>query len=124
MIKRIVIISLLTLSLSACYYDKADKLYPVDPNAVCDTVNLKYTLHVAPILKTNCLDKGCHTTAKPDGGYILDNFVGTKASVNNNKLVGSLKGLSGFSAMPKGYAKLSDCEITKIEAWIKRGMPE
>jgi len=124
MIKHILIISIFAISLSACYYDKADKLYPADPNAKCDTVNMKYTLHVAPILKTNCLDKGCHTTAKPDAGFILDNYAGTKASVNNNKLVGSLKALSGFSAMPKGYPKLDDCDITKIEAWIKRGMPE
>lgn len=124
MIKSILKISIISIGLTSCYYDKEDKLYPADPNAVCDTVNLKYTLHVAPILKTNCLDKGCHTTAKPDGGFILDNYAGTKASVSNNKLIGSLKTLPGFSPMPKGYAKLSNCDITKIEAWIKRGMPE
>jgi hypothetical protein len=45
------------------------------------------------------------------------------SSIANNKLLGSLKHLSGFSAMPKNASQLSLCDITAIEKWIAAGYP-
>lgn len=122
-INKLLLSGIFALSLSACYYDKADKIYPADPNQVCDTANTKYTLTIAPILKTNCTDKGCHTTGKQDANIVLDNYSGTKACVDGGRLIGSLKGSVGYSSMPKGYPLISTCDVAKIQNWIDKGAP-
>ncbi len=121
--KKLILSGILALGLSACYYDKADKIYPADPNQACDTANITYSLKIAPIMKTNCTDKGCHTTSKPDASIVLDNYNGTKSCVDGGRLLGSLKGSVGYSAMPKGYGLLNACDVAKIENWINKGAP-
>ncbi len=120
---KLFLTSILALSLSACYYDKADKIYPADPNVKCDTAATSYATHIVPILQTNCTNKGCHTTAKQDAGIVLDNYTGSKACVDGGRLIGSLKGSVGFSAMPKGYPLISACDLARIENWINKGAP-
>lgn len=122
-IKSAFLTGIVALSLSSCYYDKADKIYPADPNAKCDTAATSYATHVVPIFQANCTNKGCHTTAKQDAGIVLDTYAGSKACVDAGRLLGSLKGTVGYSAMPKGYPLLSTCEIARIENWINKGAP-
>jgi hypothetical protein len=105
--------------LLGCKKDKADVLYPTTNN--CDTINVTYSNQVAPILTKNCAFSGCHNTATKSAGYAYDSYSETKVSVTNNALIGSIKHLSGFSSMPKGGVKLSNCDINKIQAWINQG---
>lgn len=121
MIRLSLLSIVLVLSLSSCYYDKGDKLYP---NVVeCDTLKMTYA-SIKPILQSNCIDKGCHTTSANFGGVILENYSGTKASVTGEKLINALKYISGGTKNMPPTGKLSDCEINKVEAWIRRGTPE
>ena len=110
------------LGLNACYYDKADKLYP-NANA-CDTSNTTFTKSVQPILKANCTDAGCHTVANANAGIELETYSGTILTVPQDKLINAVKYLAGGSKNMPPTQKMTDCNINKIEAWIRRGSPE
>jgi hypothetical protein len=85
----------------------------------CDTINYTYSARVKPLIQTWCT--GCHNSYNPGGGFDLSDYNGVVSSIANNKLLGSLKHLSGFSAMPKNASQLSLCDITAIEKWITAG---
>lgn len=108
---------------SSCESDNGETLYPVQP--VCDTAKMTYDTTIKPIIVANCLGSGCHSDPFPGGGYNFETYTGVVVAIgNNNKFLKSVKHEAGVSAMPKGLAKLSDCDISKLEAWIKRGYPE
>lgn len=122
MLRLISICFIISFIITSCYYDKADKLYP---NAsACDTAGMTFNAHVKPIIKTNCLDKGCHTTANPTGSIVLETYANVKASTASDKLINALKYTAGGSKNMPPTGKLSDCEIQRVDAWIKRGSPE
>ena len=67
--------------------------------------------------------QGCHNAATQSGGLILENYDGLRVVATNGRLLGALKRLPGFSPMPKGGNKLSDCEINIVEKWVNAGAP-
>ena len=85
---------------------------------VCDTLAVKFATFVMPIVQNQCV--GCHGATNPSGGISLTNYTQIKASVQTGKFWGSIKQLVGYSKMPVG-GRLSDCELSKMDAWIKRG---
>ena len=107
--------------LAGCYYDSEEALYGT-PNTVCDVTVTKFSTEVKPILQSNCLT--CHSNSAAAGsgsGIKLQDYADVKTQVNNGKLVGSIQHASGFSAMPKGGGKLTDCNILVINTWISKG---
>ncbi|HPG05403.1 MAG TPA: hypothetical protein P5275_03300 [Saprospiraceae bacterium] len=106
----------LILSLSKCYYDNEEDLYPV---VECNTTNMSYANNVNPIITNNCLS--CHNAQFPQGGVVLEGYSNLHNFVINGKLKGSIQHDSGFSPMPQGAAKLSSCFIQQINAWIDQG---
>lgn len=89
--------------------------------ASCDTSTVTYTNGVKQIFDTYCT--GCHNMSNQSGGYALDTYMDCKNCANSGRLMGALKWLSGYSAMPKSGNKLSDCNIAKIQRWINSGKP-
>lgn len=85
----------------------------------CDTVNMAYSANVQPILQTYCYS--CHGNGNVSGGVSLGNYASVKTQVDNGNLIGAITHAAGYSPMPQGGAKLSDCNINKIKAWIARG---
>jgi mono/diheme cytochrome c family protein len=116
----IVIMSIITVS--SCYYDKADLLYPpTDSN--CDTTSaISYSQKVAPLLQQYCYS--CHSGGSPSGGIAMGTYATDKAIAINGKLYGSISYNSGYLPMPQGAAKLSDCQITTIKRWIDANTPD
>lgn len=110
---------MISLAFTSCYYDNEEELYP-NPVA-CDTTNVTYSATIAPILSANC--NGCHASGAPSAGIVTDNYTDLQTIVQNGKLVGAINHLNGFSPMPKGGNKLSDCNLAKIEKWINAGAP-
>lgn len=111
---------------AGCYNDKADQLYPEPTNPggggnTCDTANMSFATNIKPILKQFCTDLGCHTGNGAPGTYLLNAYGGTKTYVDNNRLLGAIRHENGFTAMPQGTSKLSDCNINKITAWVNQG---
>lgn len=116
--KRIIIYVLIILS-SSCYYDAADLLYPA--STVCDTTATSYSQKVVPLLQQHCYS--CHLNASTGGGIMMGNYTADKALVTNGKLYGSISHTTGYSAMPKGAAKMTNCQIAIIKQWIDAGTP-
>ncbi len=101
-----------------CYYDVEEDLYP---SGECVTENQSYASDIVPILQTNCYV--CHAQGVGLGGVTLEGYNNAKTYATNGKLVGVINHSAGFPAMPQGAAKLSDCNISKIESWVTAGAP-
>jgi hypothetical protein len=119
--KKYLTISILAAALfGSCYYDVEEELYPT---LECTTTGATYTAVVEPIIRANCYN-GCHSAASNIANITLEGYENLKVYVDNGRLLGSIKHGTGFSAMPKNAAKLLDCNIAKIEAWINAGAPQ
>jgi cytochrome c5 len=109
------------LFLSGCYYDSNEALYGV-PATGCNTDITRFNTEIRPILQSNCITCHANSVALSSGGGIkLQDYADVKSYVLNGKLVGSIDHSTGFSAMPKGGVKLSDCNILIIKTWISKG---
>lgn len=89
----------------------------------CETTGVTYTNTVKAIFDANCTSAGCHNSGSANGNGSLANYNDAKAFVAKGRILGAIKRQSGFSAMPQGAGKLSDCNISQIEAWINAGTP-
>ena len=86
----------------------------------CDTTEVSFSGTIAPILQQNCY-MGCHNGTNPSSGFLLDNYNGVKAKVNEGRLYGAVARLTGYVAMPLDQDPLPDCKISQIKAWIDEG---
>jgi hypothetical protein len=87
----------------------------------CDTVGMKYSTNVLPILTANCYS--CHANGIVNGGVSLDGYSSVVKQVSNGNLVAAITHAAGVVPMPYNGGKLSDCDITIIKAWINEGTP-
>lgn len=109
-------------TLSNCYYDSEEKLYPVFSTS-CDLENVTFSATIKPILQASCYT--CHSNANnvnSGSGIKLENYEDVKIQASN-RLMGAIKHAPGFVPMPNGGGKLTDCEINQIQKWIDNGMP-
>jgi hypothetical protein len=116
-VKKLNLLTLLfiVVSLSACYYDNEEQLYP-NSGSTCDTVNIKYTGSIQLIINAKCATQGCHVAGSqsPDlGDYqkVVSNITRVKVRAIDEK------------SMPAA-GPLSACEINKLTAWINGGTPQ
>ncbi|HQO50799.1 MAG TPA: hypothetical protein PK939_10240 [Bacteroidales bacterium] len=115
-LKAFALIAAASLMLSSCYKDNEEDLYP-DNN--CNTTNVSFSATVWPAINNNCVS--CHSGAGASAGIRLGNYNEVVAAVDGGRFLGAIKHENGFSAMPQGAAKLSDCAISQIDAWIAQG---
>jgi hypothetical protein len=109
------------MAINGCYYDKGELLYPQKASN-CDTSSvISYSAKVVPILTTQCYS--CHIGASAGGGIVMGTHATDKVTAVNGKLYGSINHSSGYSAMPKGAAKMDACQIQLIKKWIDAGSP-
>lgn len=90
-------------------------------NPECDTNDFKYSTAITSLLSNACI--GCHGASSPSGAVYLNNYDSVKTYALNGRLPGAVKHLTGYSPMPQGGAKLSDCKIRILEKWIAAGCP-
>ncbi|WP_310392388.1 hypothetical protein [Hymenobacter sp.] len=113
--------AVLLLGLAAgCSYSNggpADLVVPCDatPQAVT------YAGVISPIFDTHCRE--CHATNKASalGGGIVFNDYNDIAQFPSSTLLASIKHLPTGDPMPKGRAKIPECDILRIEAWMNAG---
>jgi hypothetical protein len=107
--------------LAGCKYNSEDELFGI--NKPCDTTNVTFGITINSIINANgCTN--CHTGPSPAGNFTLTGYADIKAQVDNGKLWGAINHLPGFSPMPQGGSKLTQCEIDRIQAWINAGAPD
>lgn len=86
----------------------------------CDTTNLVYNdlTYIFDICAT------CHNNVDTyRDGIEMDRYQSVKSSIETGLVLPAIKHTGKYN-MPDGLPKLSDCNISKIEAWINAGMPE
>ena len=118
-IKTTIILSITILS--GCYYDNEEKLY-AEVSTTCDLSNVTFAANVKPILQASCYS--CHSNsnaASSGAGIKLENHADVQNLAKNGNLMGAVKHSNGYSAMPKGGGKLTDCEIDQLQKWIDNG---
>ena len=109
-----------TLLISSCYYDKADLLYGGNTGPCTDSSGtVSYAQKVVPLLQQYCYS--CHTGSFPSGNQLMGTYTADKAMALNGKLYGTIAHAAGYSPMPQGMAKLSNCQIPVIKKRIDRG---
>ncbi len=116
---RLLFLGILTVItvFSSCYYDKQEDLYG---NSPCVTNGLTYTKDISVIINQSCV--GCHGATNPSAGISLHDYNTVVDCINNGKFVGSVKQDGSASNMPKGGSKWNNCQLSKLDAWIKGGM--
>lgn len=119
-IYTIFIICIASITLSACFYDKADVVYPTTALS-CDTTNVTYSNQIVSILNAQC--NYCHGAAANSigGGIYLNTYAALKPYVNNGSFLNSILQNGKASAMPRNGAKMDNCSILKIQSWINKG---
>lgn len=85
--------------------------------AACDTLSVKYSTFIQPLIQSKC--QGCHSGATAQGGVDLSAYQNVKTLAQNGRLYGSVTRISNW--MPNGGAKLDDCTLAKMKAWINAG---
>jgi hypothetical protein len=106
------------VTLSACYYDVEEVLYPPSD---CVTENMSFLTDIVPVIQSNCYV--CHSAAANTANITLEGHASISIYVQDGRLLGAIKHQSGFSAMPQNAPPLRACDIAKIESWIESGAP-
>jgi len=97
--------------MSACYYDKAEELYPSNFNQ-SDTTAATYTAYITPLINSKCMS--CHNATAP----ILGDYAKLKTIIDN----GSFKArVMDQKNMPPGG--LTTTAYLKIQKWLDAGAP-
>jgi len=121
---------MLVVLLAACSKSSEDDMNNNNNNpgggnnnpGTCITTNMKYSTDIAPIISANCF--ACHSNANASiSGFSLEGHSNLKAKVDDGRLVGAITHAAGFTPMPDGLPKLSDCNIAKIVSWVNAGAP-
>ncbi len=117
-----ILITICVFTVSSCYYDKADLLYGGANSGPCtDTTGVvSYSQKVVPMLQQYCYS--CHTGSFPSGNQLMGTYAADKAMAQSGKLHGTINYSPGFSPMPQGMPKMSNCQIAVIKKWIDAGL--
>ena len=112
----------LSLVISGCYYDNKEDLYLSYPgNSSCDTNNVTYSKTIDPIFASYCSSNSCHGGSNPQKGISTSNH--SSVTSNIDKIRAAINENIGSSTfMPKDGNKLSTCDLSKIDIWIRQGM--
>ena len=99
------------------------KAAPAPANPCNDPMPSTYAAVIAPMVAKNCLD--CHGSSvyQTLGGGNDYSTYQSFTRLSPAYLMSSVRHDPGADAMPKGRAKLSDCDIARLQAWVDAGRP-
>lgn len=119
--KKILIVGVLgIIAFMACKHEPDVTIIGNKPivETPCDSAgNILYATQIKPIFDVNCT--GCHSAASPSGGVSTSDSASIVLWHKAGRMIGSIRHLAGFSAMPKGGNSLTECQIRTIEIWLK-----
>jgi len=120
--KNIIITTMLftvltVVTITGCYYDREDLLYPSTPSANCTTVPAKFSTDIDPLIQSKCATSGCHDAATGAGNAILVTYtqISAQAARINQRCVID-------KTMPTSGPLTAD-EIAALTCWINSGTP-
>lgn len=98
----------------SCKHKKEEQIIANNTTDSCNAA-LTYTGGIKTLVDANCAYSGCHVLGTGAGDLTTYELLSSKASEINTRVI-IVKNMPP-SSMP-------DCNITKIDNWIKAGMPE
>jgi hypothetical protein len=109
---------------SSCYYDKASIVYPNDGK--CDTTNMQLSTDLNSIMEAHCFQLPQQFKCSRIWRYYnLEDYTTIKNAATSGRLMSSINQDGNLAEpMPQSGAKLSDCNISKFDAWVKSGAPD
>jgi len=102
----------------SCYDDNVEDLYPFEAYA-CDTTSVTYSKTIAPIMATYCNE--CHSKTNPQASVVTDNYPDLSIIAKNLQLWKAVSHDPSVVPMPYQRNQLSECNLSKINIWIKAG---
>lgn len=101
--------------ISGCAYNNEEELYPVQNNTTSNSVVVKYSTDIQPLIASKCATSSCHAANRqfPD----LSTFDKLKANITRVKFRAIEQ-----KTMPAA-GPLSNTEIAKLQSWIDAGSP-
>lgn len=109
----------LAIQISSCTFYNEEDYFPID---TCNVENITYS-SLTYIFTGICA--ACHSESFTYRENIkMDSYENVVSSISTGPVWKAINHEEGVRAMPNGLPKLSDCEISKIGAWINAGMPE
>ena len=120
---------LILILLHSCYYDNADELNPgTEP---CDTPGvLSFSPDTLRLLRrsSRSQSEGSGASTGSQSNYGLDSYSSVISTINSSgtfiKTITHDPTISSSKWMPlNSNAKISECNIQKIHAWLNRGLP-
>ncbi len=122
MIKPLNYFVIIAATISSCYYDNKEELYP--GQTTCDTVNVSFSKDIKPLIDAQCV--GCHNTQSPTAGISLSTHPEIQVYAKSGQLYGVLSWITPFTGskqMPPSGPKWSNCNLSKLKSWIDKGAP-
>jgi hypothetical protein len=105
--------------MNSCYWENEESFYSEE---ICDTIAVTFSGDVRPILENHCFVCHSNVNAQEFGsGVQLQDY--EDVSVRSSIILGAIKHLDGFPAMPDNREKLDECLISIVEAWVNQGKP-
>ena len=87
--------------------------------AFCDSLNVKYSSDINPIMITYCATKAsCHGTGASAGDF--STYGGVQPFANDGELRDRVLVVKD---MPQGGPLLADSLLQKIDCWLQKGFP-
>lgn len=106
----------------SCTYNNAQDLYggAVLP---CDTSAITFSQDISEILTQQCLS--CHNNTNPIAGLSLEGHAKASAAAVLYTFMNRIERSAGdVLLMPQNGPPLSDCDQSKLRAWIAEGVPD
>lgn len=112
---------LLAILYSSCLKDKG-RLQGVVTQTFCDSLNVKYSTDIQPIIQTQCIDPGCHSAGGGSSGYDISTYTFLKSFADQGRIRARVIDGATNGWMPStGPLSLSDRQ--KIDCWLQDGAP-
>ena len=90
----------------------------------CTSQTPTYANNVKAIMDSKCAFSGCHNAGTAASGINLSDYANVSSEANNDRFLGSIEHLTGYSNMPRNGSQLSTAERQTIYCWIQTGKPQ
>jgi len=111
--------ALVLLLLTHCTYDNSVDSY--GNTTACDTAAVTFSQDIKVLIDQNC--EGCHNGMSANGGLVLSGHQNTAAAALNGSLIDRMTRNAGDPLLMPPSGALSECDISKLQAWIVQGAP-
>lgn len=111
----------LLILLTGCSKDSATEIYALPEG--CDSIAFSYSIHIKPVIETNCNLPACHATGG-EGSYDFTIYAVIADRIRTGRFEDRLLlPIDDPQHMPHDI-NMNPCELYKLITWIQQSFPE